>query len=254
MLASAQITMNKKIIIILSVCLVIIIIVTVLLLARGKNTQNSSPTPQPVSPIEGVMPGIIRPTNEVKVGEIDVVAVSPADMSTDLVKTVPIEITFSKPITDKDVEFMIGPDIPFTQQIEGNKLIITPTENFKTKTLYSYRIRITNELEKVRIYTFTTAGDGLLKIPDTGPSDEQIKAYDAVVRTEHPDIYVYNNTPYSNASFSVTAAFSEATNANKFTVILKDANKNQARADFILWLQSLDMTDEQIQTLDIEYK
>ncbi len=254
MLASTQITMNKKIIIILSVVLLIIIIISVLLLRAKQQTQKTPGTSIPESTIAGVMPGILRPTTEIAPGELEVISVSPPDMSKDLVKTTPIEIVFSRPLTEEEVEFMISPELSYTKEFEGNKLIITPTENFEPRTLYTYRIKILSDIQKIRLYTFTTAGDGELQIPDTAPPDDVIKAYDESVRVSYPDIYLYNHTPYESKAFAITGTFSAEKNQNVFNVLLKGVNKEESKAAFLIWLQSLDLTDEQIAGLDIIYE
>ena len=251
----SNMNINRKIIIILSFTLIFLVVVTIILLSqKTTHTPNTTIAPTPVSGLEDVESGILRPTESMKPGELDVMAVSPADRTANITTTVPIEITFSRNLKENEVEFLISPDIKFTQTIDKNKLIITPANDYATSSLYTYRITIKNDPQKIRIYTFSTAGEGAIKRVDTAPSEDQIKAYDNTLRVQYPDIYLYNHTPYQTNSFAITGQFSDATNADKFTVYLKGTNKNQSRADFILWLQTLDLTDAQIQSLDIEYK
>lgn len=226
-----------------------------ILLSRKSKTNNVSTTAiTPAAGLEDILPGTIIPTTDITPGQLDIVAVSPTDRSANIIQTTPIEITFSQEVDPKDIEFSISPELTFTQKIEGNKLIITPTENFQTSTLYTYGINIISDKKKIRMYTFSTAGDEPIYRPDTGPNEEAIKKYDESVRIRYPDIYLKNNTPYETTTFGITGTYSEQKEYFEFKVLLKGANKNDARASFIVWLQTLDLTDQQIQSLDITYE
>ncbi|CAN5170608.1 hypothetical protein BH09PAT2_BH09PAT2_00290 [soil metagenome] len=244
--------MNKKIIVILTIVILILVVITFIILSRRNITSNISS--KPITGLEDISPGIIIPTNNIKAGQLDIVAVSPADLSSKITKTVPIEITFSQPIKANEIEFMISPDFSYDQTIEGNKLIISPKEDFKTSTLYTYSVNFLKDLQKVRMYTFSTAGDGPIFRPDTGPSKEEIIKYDESVRVRYPDIYLQNHTPYETTIFGITGTYSKQKEHFEFKVLLKGTNKNDARNKFILWLQSLDLTDKQIESLDITYE
>lgn len=230
--------------------------VTYILLSRKSSSNNADPvTPTPIANLPDIIPGVIVPTTEIKPGELDVVAVSPADMSTNLTTTVPIGITFSQFFKKEDIEFMISPKISYSQVIDNNKLIITPNEDYQPHTLYYYRVKFTKDIDKVRLYKFITAGEGPLIVPDTAPEEEDINRFEEKVRIERPDIYVQNNTPYENSQFGITGTFAKESPAHfEFKVLLKGANKNDSRGAFIIWLQSLDLTDAQIASLDITYE
>ncbi len=246
---------NKKIIIVLSITVIILIIITYVLMNRNTSDNSSNPvTPTPAVGFEDVIPGILVDRNDITPDEIDILAVSPADQTSNIVETSPIEITFTQSIIESDVNFSISPDLTFNKQIEGNKLIISPSENFQPSTLYTYRIEIRENLEKIRMYTFKTAGQGPLNRPDTAPSDEVISQYEESIRIEYPDIYLQNKTPYETKTFGITGTYSNAAREFQFRVLLKGANKNESRASFILWLQTLDLSDKQIESLDITYE
>lgn len=246
--------MNKKIIIILTITILVLVLITYFLISRRPTTTEINSTITPIVGLQDIVPGIIVPTTNIKPGELDIVAVSPVDGSSQITQTTPIEITFSQELKENEIEFIVSPEIAYTQALDGNKLIITPTEDFQTSTLYTYRVTILNDLQKIRIYTFSTAGNEPIYRPDTAPEDDDIKRYDESVRIEYPDIYLKNNTPYETTSFGITGTYSETASEFQFRVLLKEPNKNQARADFILWLQTLDLTDEQIDSLDITYE
>ena len=251
--------MNKKIIIALITCLIVLIIITAIFISRGNNdTINNSinqPNITPISGLEDILPGTLVPTTNIQPGEIDIVSVSPQDRSSSIVKTQPIEISFSQPIQDSDFELRMIPELSYSQTIVDNKLIITPNEDFQMNTLYTYRIKIFSDLEKIRVYTFSTAGDEPIFRPNTAPETEDIQEYKNSERISNPDIYVMNHTPYESNSFGITGTFSDQSPAHfEFKVLLKEPNKNDSRAAFIIWLQSLDLTDEQIASLDITYE
>lgn len=246
--------MNKKIIILTAVILLLVIFTYVIVSQMTKQKADTNITPTPLAGLKDIQPGIIVPTQNIKPGELDIVNISPTDHQANVTSILPIEVTFSQPIKAQDVEFIISPEIPHTQAIEGNKLIITPTENFQTATLYTYRINILSDLQKIRMYTFSTAGSDDPKYPDTRPAEEEIAKYNSRVRINYPDIYVQNQTPYETSEFGITGTYSDSTNKFQFRVLLKGPNKNDSRADFIIWLQSLDLTDAQIAALDITYE
>lgn len=89
---------------------------------------------------------------------------------------------------------------------------------------------------------------------DTIPSGAAQEAIN-YQKTQHPDIFLASQTPYSTKDFSVLSQFKQQTAGHfAFTVLLKTTDKNVAKNEFISWVKTFSITDQQIQTLDIEYR
>ncbi|MCL5439143.1 MAG: hypothetical protein M1268_04105 [Patescibacteria group bacterium] len=75
-------------------------------------------------------------------------------------------------------------------------------------------------------------------------------------RKNHPDVFLSNKTPYSTANFSiVNPGFKSLPNGHYyFTITLMGTNKELSKTEFINWLLSLGLTNNQIQNLDITYQ
>lgn len=84
------------------------------------------------------------------------------------------------------------------------------------------------------------------RIPDVDKNAEDFN------KTNHPDVYVANKTPYETTDFSVTSRFVPGYPEGHygFSVTQNTANAQKA---FVAWLHSLGLSDEMINTLDIIY-
>lgn len=70
-----------------------------------------------------------------------------------------------------------------------------------------------------------------------------------------PDLFLSNNLPYQTHDFDASAAFtSSPTDHFYFTVVTKNGNPDGAKQKFLTWVQSLGLTQEQINKLDIRYE
>ena len=239
----------KKIILILTVILIVLVGATYLLTNWLKSSQKSKSQTDEVLPT-----GIIMPTESLVAGELDIVTVEPKDMSKNVGLDTPIKITFSKTFSFDDIEFFIGPDTPHKVKIESNNLIITPETKWETGTQYTYSINFADNPQKVRLYRFITTGPTQEFLPDTQPKDLYKKELDEQ-KTERPDIYVANNTPYESGTFSVRANFESKPPAHYYLIVTKKINdEEQVKQDVNVWLQQLDLSNEQIASLDIRYE
>lgn len=243
---------TKKIIIGLGILLVVLILIVSLLRQRSQiSTVQQTPTPTLVAPT-----GIIVPTTALKPNELDIVSVIPADGSTNVSQNSRIEITFSRVIKDGEIKLYIDPPAPRTERITGNKLIATLDAPLTSGSLYRYSVYFVNEKGKDRTYSFTTSGPTQAQppVPDTRDEEvinDQIKEE----RENHPDVYVSNQLPVQSDSFSVTSEYKSTGVADfGFIVTLKGDDKEKAKQDFIAWLQSLGLRDDQIASLEVQYQ
>lgn len=237
----------KKIIIILS--LVILILIGVLFII-GTFAGKSAPTGNDPN----LPTGIIVPKSEQSENKLDIVQIDPSDQQGNIAIDKKITITFNKPFTRDEVEFTITPNTPHSFEIQDNKMIISPATNWENGTLYTYFFNFENDDEQVRLYRFTTTGPTSEFLPDTQTEG----LYEEVLneqKVEHPDTYVANNTPFENAFFSIRTDFDPNPPAhNYFIVTQKTENEEEVQQAVNVWLQQLDLSTEQIQSLDIRYE
>lgn len=241
---------TKKIIVGLTIFLLLLITIT---LAIRRSLQNHNPTPTP-SPT--IIVSSITSTPILNPQEFDVQTTSLKDGATNVSPSALIEITFTRSIREGEIKLYMQPAAERQEKIQGNKLIITPKNQWSTGTYYRYSIYFANAKGKNRIYSFTSSG------PTTTPQisgdtrnieleNEQTKQE----REQHPDIYVTNNSPYDSATFSVATAFSPKVPAHfAVLVTLKGDDTEKAKQDFIAWLKSIELNDNQISKLDIQYQ
>lgn len=248
----------KKIIIILLVFVIILGTLFFVLLSNRPNLQNETgestdPVTQQNKDTQSPT-GIIRPTSQLQEGELDITAVSPADGSLDVETGMPLEITFSRKFTMTEIEFIISPNTPYLINNYENKLIVAPQTSWETGTPYGFSINFTDDDQQVRLYRFTTTGPTPSYLPDT-QAEEVMEYTNAYEKENNPDIYVANQTPYETDTFAIRADFEPKVPAHYyFTVTTKTGAASQAQAAVNEWLKSLDLTQEQIDNLDIRYE
>jgi hypothetical protein len=239
---------TKKIIIILII--VLIILGLLFFIVNLLNKQPGAPAGDP----NAIPTAIIVPTRDIAEGGFDIVAIDPIDQTKNTPLNQIITITFSRSFQDNEITFSMAPATPFITKKEGNKLIISPQTSWDTGTQYAYSINFAGNNEKVRLYRFTTAGSTPEYLPDTQPQGAYEKE-EADLKENHTDYYVNNNTPYETGTFSVVSEFNPNPPDHFFFIVTSKAtDKTQARNDFNIWLQSLDLSNEQIGKLDIQYK
>lgn len=244
--------MNTKVTIL--ILTVVVIILAIFLVIINRNTSQPDPSNQ-TNPTNTEEPtGIIVPTTSLRQGELDIVRVKPQDFQKDIPTNTKIEITFSREPKPDEITFYIGPSIEYDQEIKGRTLIITPREELAQGTQYTHSVNFRDDNQKIRLYKFVTKGTPQEFLPNTYPSD-LIEREEQATKSSHPDIYLTNQTPYESNVFRITATFEPKIPAHFFfTVKPKIADTERVRQDVDVWLQSLDLTSEQISNLDIRYE
>ena len=238
----------KKIIIILTSILIILFTIFFIVNYFGNNETGEKP-------VETVEPtGIIIPTASIVAGELDIVAIDPEDDAQNIALDRNIEITFSRTFTQNEIEFFINPNTTHAATIEDNKLIVKPQNQWESGMHYNYSVNFTDDNQKVRLYRFTTTGPIQEFLPDTQPEGLYEETLNEQ-KTERPDIYVANNTPYESGTFSVRADFESKPPAHYYLLVTqKIDNEEKVKQDVNVWLQQLDLSNEQITGLDIRYE
>lgn len=237
--------------IIIAVLTFFLILVIVGLIAQSM-VQKTQTSPQ--KEIDFIDPtGILIPTRKVSPNELDIVKISPQDMQKNIGPQEEIVITFSRSFSADEIKFYISPDTLTNVEIKENILHVTPVKAWSPGTKYSYSVNFINDRTKVRLYTFQTTGPTSSSLPDTAPQDafqEELERQ----KTIRPDIYVSNQTPYENAYFSISAEYTTDSPARFYFSVKQKVNNTDTVKQYVnAWLQSLDLTQDQISNLDIRY-
>lgn len=233
--------LNTKIAVILILTLLILFMI-LLLKNRTKENNNQSAN------ITGNQTA--NPSPLISQTHYKIIAVNPADQEKNVSLKSKIEITLNSEIENGRVQFFIDPKVPFSMAVNGNFITITPEINFQPGTKYTYILRFAGQTLPSRTYAFFSTGS-ITNIPDTRPIEGE-KQQAEFQRENHPDVFLSNNVPYQTAAFSVESEFASSPVGHfRFTVTQKStAGKN----DFLSWLQSLELTEDQITNLDIIYE
>lgn len=181
----------------------------------------------------------------------DIVAIDstiPSDGESNVSLDQKIIVYLNKKVSLKDISFFITPDVQFNISQNDQAVVIQPTSPLSSGTTYTFSLDY--KLHPIAgTFEFTTVGPTPTLQPDTQIHIQDIR--NNWNRQNHPDLFLYNQTPYDSDTFSVTSDFTpEPTGHFYFTIAVK-TNSSQAKLDFIKWAKSLGLTDDQINSLDI---
>lgn len=195
--------------------------------------------------LTGVVPSPI-PIQNGQNSILKILLTEPADKQTAIPINQFITVTFSKNVLGKDISFAIQPPATYDTSVVNNQLVVSFSSNLLPTTLYTYTVYFHGN--NLGSFTFTTAG------ATSVAQDQAALTMKNWSRANQPDMFVYTNTPYKTADFSVVADFIKTSPYNAFfNVSLLGQNKDQNKQAFLVWLTSLGLTDQQIQNLDIRY-
>ncbi|OGG06245.1 hypothetical protein A3D05_03720 [Candidatus Gottesmanbacteria bacterium RIFCSPHIGHO2_02_FULL_40_24] len=240
---------TKKNIIIVLFGLIILLLPVIYWLNAGKNkTQTTELDNNKIIQNDSNYTDSTAPDYDTNIALYKIISVFPPDETQNIPLETSLTITFDQPVKKEVIEFSSNPAFPYEMGIKDNQLEITPKSVLEEGTKYTYIVKYKNYSLPSATYSFTTAGS-LQNIPDTMP-EGAAEAERLFQRENHPDVYLANFTPYDSGSFSVQSEFLSDTNLFRFTVIQKTS---AAKDDFTNWLKSLQLSDQQIGTLDISY-
>lgn len=241
-------TINKKYL--LGGVFVLLVIIPLLLLVLKPSSNNflfpSSVTP---TPVEG------KDISNNPNSPLTVVSTNPQDKSLNAPLNSSITIIFNRTPKPNEFRFSSTPEIPGEFEIQGKKLTLKPLSPLLLSTTYSVVLGLLRGSEiKVYSFVFNSLGPTPTPPPDTRPI-ELITQVENYQRENNPDVFLSNETPYSNSSFSISSAYTKTPSGHFFfSVSLKGANKDTSRSALITWIKSKGLSDSQIQNLDIRYK
>lgn len=245
--------MRKTLFLILGLFLLAIISIIVAVTTYKKPSSTipipSIPTPSPIV--------IIRPTGVIPVAQattiptpsipISVAQTNPPDGSTNVEVNKPFTITFNQNIYINDVQITTDPLVGFTLSNQGPSLTVTPTINLLFSTKYLVTVKIHNQSP----YTFSFTTVGGTENPNT---DNYLIIRNAYLRTSYPDMFLANNVPYENSYFSIVSPNSDTALAQYTFVVTLKGDKTIAKNQFLQWLYSLGLAEQQINSLQITYQ
>lgn len=241
--------MNKKILLIV-IGLLLIFIAFFLLSRKVSILKQTSPQPTDIPEVTSVILPTYQPL-------LNIVSTTPTDKAISVPLSQVISIVFNRTYDINQLEFIVNPKFEFKKSQTDNTLVITPIIPLQPGTLYTYSLWDKTNSENFRqTFTFTTIGPTPEFLPDTRPV-EVIQAEENFLRENRPDIFLKNLTPYSSEIFSITSDYRSPPQSHfYFLVTLKSTDQSIAelsKQEFISWLKSLKLTDQQIQALDITY-
>lgn len=237
--------MNKLVILIIGILVIAIIISLLVLNFFGRKpvqpTPTLSPSPPTATPIQTSIP--IQP--------LTINSSYPANNTQDFPPNATLSFTFNRNIDTDVMSVTFNPAVQFNQTIASDLLLIKPKTELKPSTIYSVVV-----LGKDMAVSYTIQFQTAAQNPkDTSPTAEGIKQIEDTLRkAQPPNAYLANKLPYSTSDFSATSANRPTTNNLYFIVVLQGTDKVSAKNAFLDWLRSLQLTDTQIQGLDIEYQ
>lgn len=241
--------MPKKPIIFLGIITCLLLILAVLqLIASQKHKANPleefAPTPTPIG-------GTSSQTHINTKNPISVESTDPEDGAINIAVDKTIHVTFSRPIDPSEVTFVISPPFSFKQSVANNVLTINPSEKLSQYTTYTFFISFTS-FQPSANYTFTTVSPNPSITPIEG--DAVREHSDQNNKIDRPDVFLSNQTPYSTNSFRIEDGFTPYPQDHFFFTVTLNTTTSTPKQDFINWLRSLTLSDDQIKQLDIRYQ
>jgi len=201
----------------------------------------SFPTPSPVLP-----PGTLFVYKAPQI-----VSSSPSAGEQNVSTSPTITIVFNRSVTNDEITFWVGPSSTPTVSITGNTLTATVSSPLSQGSQYGYSIKY-KDGSSSKTYFFTTQGSGPINNSLYDPFSQMTTSQDKQL---HPDIYISNQMPHTGNLFRVSYSYTPSPNSHiYFSVLLFGNDDTQAKSEFISWMKSAGLTDDQINGMDIRYK
>lgn len=205
--------------------------------------------PTPSTTLEIPTPTPVFPGNSSATSTLHVVNTTPKDNATQLSPQQTLQITFNKPLTTYDITATFTPPIQFSEDSQKNMLTLTPLENYEENVLYTLTIEDAQTQEVIATLHFSSGNS-----PTAAPmQDQNVKNdVDTFDKANQPDVFVANITPYQTKDFSVDTTYVDGTPYGHYGILVT-VKTPSGKQNFLDWLTSLGLTDQQISTLDIQY-
>lgn len=244
--------MNKPILIAgISITILFSFFVIIILLAGYKNSVVTPlvtfPTPTPVT--APVFPGGPTTTTN-STTKVKLVSSNPPNGG-HISPTQPLIFTFNQPVATESVSFSLFPEVDYTLSSRLNSLLVTPVTPYYQDIIYSYTIS-TLDGDIITSGTFSSGTSPSPVQPLRGDYPNTDSLADADQRQNFPDIYLAEFVPYDGNTFAVSDDFSASPSGHYvFTVTQRVSG---AKNDFLSWLKKINMTQDQINKLEVSYQ
>ncbi|KKQ66904.1 MAG: hypothetical protein US86_C0002G0021 [Candidatus Daviesbacteria bacterium GW2011_GWA2_38_24] len=183
---------------------------------------------------------------------LQVISTTPTNNQTNQSLKTVISVEFNKQPFLSDLQVFVSPPLDYALNLTENVLYINPKADLQKNTLHIVKISDSSG-NQVYQFSFTTGDNPAI---NTNPDKEFFDKQDEDLRNIRPDLYVFDKTPHSTDKFSIQAGElkPQPTSHYSFIVTLKDKNEAEVKIALYNWLRSIQLTDEHIQKLDIEYR
>lgn len=237
--------MSKLLFIFIGIIFLILVLIFLFVLPKKQGIQSSP------APVQQFQPsGLVSPTPVPTSQALSVISSIPSMNAQDVPPNITLRVTFNKEPNLESTSVKFTPTATFQLSIVSNILFIKPTADLQPNTNYTAEVSMNGMLSPY-VLSFKTA---LQNPSGTAPDAESLKKHDEILRQMKPNAYLSNKLPYSTNDFSASSAIKPSTNNLYFIVVLQGIDKVSAKNAFLDWLRSLQLTDTQIQGLDIEYQ
>lgn len=229
----------------------LILLVIIYLALSNKDTENELSQQQINNQIDKNIPTNEQLQQEKKQDFI-IQAVEPSNGKENVdVKTF-ITIRYAQPLAQKDIkEIVLSPKMDADFSLKNKTLIIKPKRTLQPGTPYSFRIYYANETYSESFY-FVTEGETPEEFYEQVDPGILLDNSEEEQKKNDPSLYVFNKTPYKTELFSVSSNLTSDDTIIIHVTLKTDGEK--ARQEFIEWLLSIGLTEEQIGELNIEYE
>lgn len=239
--------MQKKLLLIAGLSLVFVLIIFLLILQTTKKGFQPPPATTPTVPLTtSTLPR--QPVQALRV-----VSTEPPNNRQQVTLNSLIVVNFNRKVNPEELLFEFTNDsflkVNYGLEFSGNKVILIPQSSLEQSRIYSVRVMdsFKREIYRLKFMTLTVAPS-----PDTRPV---AALTETIIRTraERPDVYLANLMPYESYDFSMKLEIKPGGYFN-FVVTSKRLGKNLLEARVEQWLLGLELTQEQIKGLPLEYR
>jgi hypothetical protein len=245
-----NILMDKtKLYLVVGLLFCFVIIVLVITMFHNQNsptpndTNNTTMTPTAVS-------------TGAPVDALQITTSDPLNNATNIPVTQIITLNLAKnrTISPADLNVTIEPTTPFTIGLKDSAITITPKSALKPGIPYLIQVIYKGDTANLYSLTFRTVGPTATPVPNTR-DEKLIQDINQSDKTNNPDVYLSNQTPYQTSDFSIDSVFKkEPTGHYGFIVKITSNDQDGTKAKLLEWIRSTGLSDTQIQTLDITYQ
>jgi len=240
--------MQKKLFLIAIFSLAFVLILFAIILRVVKKEEQLPKVPIPTSLV--TTSGVTLPIRQ---ADLSVVSTIPAANSQQVGLNTTVVINFNAAVTTGEVLFEFTDDrfskVNYSQKIMGKQITLVPQPALEQSRVYTIKVmdRFKRLLYQFEFLTLTIAPS-----PDTRPVAALTQT---IIRTrrERPDVYLANLMPYQSFDFAMELEIKPGGYFN-FVITSDRLGESLLKTAVEEWLLSLELTNEQIKDLPLEYR